>query len=247
MKKSAKIVNDIQGVRGAIVVELIDATYADPYWLARFGERGRLLAEQDAQYHIDNLERAIRFNLLSAPTHHYRWVQNVLLHRGFCTYHLQQFLDLLSAQLQERLPQHFPSIQPYLLAGYQGLSYTSPACVALVEHQAAISSRAIESVLERYTPRPDRLAAWVQSRQQEMTLHLSYLADAVERQTPTLFEQHLHWMQRFLPSQGVSEGILFAELDQTGRQITLLLPADLANLFTALLDPLLTGWDPPGR
>jgi hypothetical protein len=247
MNASLTVVEALDALRPQIVTGMMAAMDADPYWQARYGPRGRALAEQDVQYHLDNLTRAVRFELPTSPTHHYRWLQNVLLHRGLCTYHLEWTLDTLSRLLQDLLPEQYPTLQPYLQAGYAGIAYTQDECLALWPLRSAILAAVIEALLEEFTPRPDRLAAWVAARQAEMLLTFSYLLDAVERNQPALFLEHVTWMRRYLPSQGISDAILHSALGLTARQISALLPSGQAFPFTGLLDQVLTTWGTSAR
>lgn len=183
----------IGAARIEIVSRVVDAMYADPFWLERFGSLGRKHAEQDVHYHLDNLSRAIRFGLLESPVHHYHWLQNVLNHRGICTRYLKHTLDQLGRQLAELLPETWPVIQPYMEAGYRGLEYSHPGCRELAAQEQAIG-QAVASSLVDHPQAPasqEQRASWLLARQEEGLCYLSYLLDAVEKNEARIFFDHV--------------------------------------------------------
>ena len=132
-------VKAIEFVRPQIVEGLVQEMYQDPFWEARYGERGRLHSAQDTHYHLNKLIDAVALGLPDIFTQYMHWVQGLLIYRGMSTLHLHETLDSLAKQLAHHVPEYWPHIQEYLMAGDAGLLYPNADCQALVEHSAIIA------------------------------------------------------------------------------------------------------------
>lgn len=93
----------LEQARSVIVRKLLDEVYTEAFWQVRFGALGRIHAEQNANYHLNTLLVALRFDLDSSTGQHYLWLRNILVRRGMCTRHLRRTLDSLQRLLAEEI------------------------------------------------------------------------------------------------------------------------------------------------
>ena len=68
-----------------------------------------------------------------------------------------------------------------------------------------------------------------------MNYHLQYLAEAVTRESPLLFEDYLRWLKVFLPRVGVGEGDVVNSLAAVKETLSEMMPAELAVVPTRYL------------
>ena len=234
-QRREEIISAIERVRSLIVERLVEQMYTDPFWEERYGNLGKMHARQDVNYHLDNLVTAIRAEMLSSPVNYYRYLQNVLVHRGISTRHIRQTLDLLKILLEQALPDEWTEIVSYLDAGYKGLEYEHSACQTLSEIEEQIA----QAATNRLTPLDERSSSlddWKQARFQEMLIHLSYLLDAVEKELPQIFEDHARWSLSFYPTQGVAPEIIWREWSLLLEEIRSRLNPEEVHPFQELLE-----------
>jgi hypothetical protein len=75
-----------------------DAFYRNhPEWLARFGDRGRDLAHEDAGFHVDFLAGAVEAGEPQAFADYVRWARKVLGARGIRPTFLAEHLGQIGA------------------------------------------------------------------------------------------------------------------------------------------------------
>ncbi|MEW5872858.1 MAG: hypothetical protein AB1894_26600 [Chloroflexota bacterium] len=227
----------LEQARPVMVKKLLDEVYAEAFWQVRFGSLGRMHAEQDANYHLDNLIVALRFDLDSSTAQHYQWLRNVLVKRGMCTRHLRRTLDSLQRLIAETLPAEWPAIQPYLLQGYTGLACTHPACQALAAQEQSIA-RAVTEKMAAGSPQSAAAGADLlqgATRLEEILCHLSYLQDAIEQDAPQMFTAHVEWLAGYLARHTPTPAVLYAELRWLAQEIeTRLAPQDAAPFLQLL-------------
>jgi hypothetical protein len=161
--------------------KVLDDMYAaDPFWTRRFGERGRRHANEDSDFHMQYLRRAVDANDPEVMVRYATWLRDVLVSRGMCSRHL--------AENFERLAQAIASHR------WDG----GRKAVAIVEEAA----RALAYRPDTDARRIQDLAVADEGR------HLaSYLADAVARANPALFVDHVRWLARELPGEGGATGL----------------------------------------
>src|ERR1043165_7247139 len=73
-----------------LVRESLEAMYRDPFWLERFGERGRKFAREDRMYPLKYLPAALSIGATQTLEDYARWLQRVLTTRGMCTLHIEE-------------------------------------------------------------------------------------------------------------------------------------------------------------
>ncbi len=161
----------------AIAARSIDAMYRDPFWDARFGERGRRFSDEDARRHVQYLAEAVETSYAEPFAIYARWLRSVLTTRGMCSLHIHDNFSRLGDALREEAPEMFQASEPHLEAGRLALLPDEPVALAL--HQAAVSA--------------PRVASREPFIDDEAFL-LSYLADAVTLGRADTFARHLEWI-----------------------------------------------------
>lgn len=230
-----EMVKAIEYTRPQIVDGLVQEMYQDPFWEARYGERGRIHSVQDTHYHLNKLIDAISLDLPDVFTQYYHWVQGLLVYRGMSTLHLQETLDSLANQLSIHVREYWPQIQVYLKAGYEGIVYTNSDCQALVEKSMEIAQAATRRLLDpgnvHILPASRSEADWLRDNR----FFLSYLADAVWVEKEELFGNQINWVKGFLAPFGITEKILQQDMRLLAEETRRALPGDQAARFVRLL------------
>lgn len=151
--------------------------YRDPFWMRRFGERGRKFAEEDGLHHVEYLVRALEAGTSEVLVEYARWLQVVLTARGMCSEHLRENFERLSR-----------------LIGEQGLPDADLAARHLADAQSALAYRG--GPAREVQQAAARMAGAVPSGfRREAELLVSYLADALNLEQPEAFEKHVAWLR----------------------------------------------------
>jgi hypothetical protein len=160
----------------AVSARVIEDMYGSPFWLARFGDRGRRHAGRDGDFHIQYLCEAVASGDAGVFVSYARWLREVLVTRGMCSRHLaDNFVRLAAAIEREAWPGRERAVE-ILRAGAASLAYTDGAA----------------ALVERVRPAED----------DDLDHFLSYLADATALGRPELFEQHVSFMAGFYLQEG---------------------------------------------
>ena len=186
----------LEAATPAIVEDVLEATYRDPFWMARFGKRGREFTASDNRHHLDTLASAVVFGE-AAMTDYARWLQGLLTTRGMCTLHIQENLETLVASVERRLPAwHADVCRPLLRAGIRALRYDGAAGV-LVDLLGTVLTRFHErEARKEAAPSPAPLRHALQ-------YYVSFLADAQAREAPDQLLAYLRWSAAFLGEGGI--------------------------------------------
>jgi hypothetical protein len=178
--------------------------YANPFWQERFGERGRLRAEEDGRYHLTYLAEALRAENPEILVNYARWLQTVLTTRGMCSRHLAENFTRLAAAIRDEAAPGVDEAARYLEVAETALTYADGPARAV---QLAAPTLAERTVVELYARHPDWLryggAAGQQRCQDDILYHLSYLADAVALGRADLFADYIRWIAAFLDRRGI--------------------------------------------
>ena len=160
----------------AISQQVLEDMYReDPFWTRRFGDKGRRHADEDSDFHMQYLRRAVDANDPDVMVRYATWLRDVLVSRGMCSRHLAENFERLAQAIAAR--------------GWDG----GRKAVAIVEEAA----RALEYREGSVARGVHDLAFPDDGR------HLaSYLADAISRDNPSLFIDHVRWLARETPGQG---------------------------------------------
>lgn len=192
----------LEVLRPKLAARVRDEVHQDPFWLARFGERGRRFIEEDATFHVSFLVQALVANDPSLITGYARWLRTVLTARGMCSLHLAEDFDRLGRAIVIEMAE--PGVaEP---GGAEVGEAAAPALEMLSAARRALDhadgpgralSLAAERVAERVLATPDGAALG----RTGLRHLLSYLADAVALRRPERFEAHVRWLDGWLRAQ----------------------------------------------
>jgi hypothetical protein len=197
----------------------VEWMYQDPFWEARYGaERARRFGSEDAHFHVRYLVQALAEQRPSVLEGYAVWLRTLLVSRGMCTLHLDQnFAGLQAALAAEGFGPDSPA-QAYVQAARAALRYPQGPARTVQELAPRLAHRAVEALGSEVPPSlHPRL-------EEELLLHLSYLADAVGTGRPELFANHVRWYTDFWARREL--GAL------TFRRLLSALEAALADILT---------------
>lgn len=86
----SELADRIEARKQEIAARACELMYEDPFWAARFGERGRKFSAEDGAYHVTYLLEALRSGSPGVIESYARWLRTVLVTRGMCSRHLAQ-------------------------------------------------------------------------------------------------------------------------------------------------------------
>jgi DNA-binding phage protein len=198
----------------------LDAMYAHPFWLERFGERGRRFADQDSEYHLSYLAQALRASDPAVLTHYARWLQSLLVSRGMCTLHIAENFQQLGQGLQRALADRAAPALALLEAARDALRYDAGPARELQE----CAEQLVRAARGQLGPEPE-LPSLPQRPHDELAYFVSYLADALAQRRPELLQQHVLWSQTFLVRHGQARGWLARALSVLREQLSSASPA----------------------
>lgn len=168
------LIAELRAAGPRLTKRVMDEMYRDPFWIARYGERGRENADADGDFHVKYLTSSIEANDPSLFVTYGRWLRDLLVARGMCSQHLERNFELLADAIAEEAwdgREHAISI---LLGGAHGLRYTSGDAAVLDEHRDAWSAKVGD----------------------QGEVLLSYLADALATKQRMAFEGYVHLLSK---------------------------------------------------
>lgn len=183
-----------------IARRVTDATFAEePFWTARFGDRGRQRTYEDAAYHIDYLVQALAAQDPDVMRGYARWLQSLLTTRGMCTAHIAENFERIEAILSGELAEPAVALD-YLRRAREALLYPAGPARELQEASpelARVAAQRMNGILE----------------ERDMRHLLSYLADAIALGRPELFDQYLRFASSFFDKRGARPGAMRRAVD----------------------------------
>jgi hypothetical protein len=187
-----------------LTARVLDEMYANPFWQERFGERGRRHARNDGDYHLTYVAEAVAAGDDRVFTKYATWLRDVLTSRGMCSRHLaENFERLASAVAGEAWPDGERAIA-VLHAGAVALRHTSGDAALLDEHSTTVAAAATTAL---YAAHPEWLDAGGHAGRarcyDDLTYHLSYLADALAAERRPSFTAHAQFVAGMLARSGL--------------------------------------------
>jgi hypothetical protein len=214
---AAVIAREGPALSRAVIAEM----YRNPFWQARFGDRGRRHADDDGDFHVRYLVEAMRADSPAVMVNYGRWLRSVLVPRGMCTRHLGDNFARLRAAIAAAKLRGGESAVAMLAAAEAGLAYDAPGPRALQDRAARLAAVAVEAMRDRYPYRhPEGGADGWASCLDDALYHLSYLADAVAADDVRLFTDYVHFVARFLAARGLAAAHLDELLGALGAAMT---------------------------
>ena len=189
----------LERTAGAIADRAHRDMYLDPFWIARFGERGRAYAVEDARYKVTYLVEALRAGSAKGFADFSIWLRGVLRARGMCSRHLADGIAAVSRSLG-MLETETGDARAVLDSGIAALSYSAGEAAAV---DAAVA----------HAPRIhpwDQRPGWTSTA--DAAHLLSYAADALDAGTPDPFLAHVEWAARHAAASGTTTAAVDAAL-----------------------------------
>lgn len=175
-----------------------EAMYAeDPFWIARYGQRGMQYATSDGHYHVKYLAESLESGDLRHLVGYARWLQSVLVTRGMCTRHLEDnFTRLADAIEREALPD--AAIASAFL--HEAANALVPGGDAGEIYEAAqdLADAAVRLLPDPPTPADAEAVAF------DVERLVAYVADAMASDRDDLLVAHLRWAVGVHGGQGRS-------------------------------------------
>ena len=166
----------------AISQQVLDDMYReDPFWTRRFGDRGRRHANEDSDFHMQYLRRAVDANDPDVMVRYATWLRDVLVSRGMCSRHLAENFERLARAIGAHAWD----------GGKKAVAIVEGAARAL-DYRAGTAAHTVQNL------------AFPDDDGRHLT---SYLADAVARGNSTLFADHVRWLAREMPGEGAIAGL----------------------------------------
>ena len=173
----------LQREGAALSHAVLEAQYRDPFWRARFGERGRRHADQDSAFHLQYLSRALETSAPEIMVRYAQWLREVLVTRGMCSRHLAENYRLLAEELERR---PWPDVA-------RAASYLREAAAAL--DPTGGEAAALRSARDRVVT---SAARGVPGRAESVANLVSYLEDAIAFDDTALWTTHVAWAGRWM-------------------------------------------------
>lgn len=198
----------------------IEAMYRDPFWQARFGDRGRRHAEEDSAYHVKYVVAALRAGDRAVFENYTIWLRGVLASRGMCSWHLaESFRQLTLALGAEQIMGAEPAAE-LLAVGGHALEYHAGPAAPLTAHAQELKAR-VEQQLGGEGYRLDEL--------------LSFVQDGLSRGDSSALPRHVAFLQSTLSSEPLERAQLHDTLSALfDAAAAWLAPGDAASLRTTL-------------
>lgn len=206
------LVAHIEARAPALAARVLEEMYRNPFWLERFGERGRQFARQDGEFHLSYLVQALAAGDAGVLTGYARWLQPVLTTRGMCTRHIDENFARLARAIEDEIADAGAAIV-MLDATRAALRYEAPAPRHVQDASAHIADEATADIYRRHPEWDARWGAGGRERcRDDIGYHLSYLADAIALDRPAVFTDYVAWIAAFLARRSIPVDHMLATL-----------------------------------
>ena len=189
--------------------------YRDPFWMERFGPRGRRHADEDSDFHLQYLRRALAAGDPAVLVRYARWLREVLVTRGMCSSHLgENFRRLSDAIAASGWPGHETAVA-YLRVAEEALEYPGGAARAIQQRLDDIGEQA-EAAYARRHPRGQLRLVRFGGFHQDLAGLACYVADALALGSEATFVTHVRWMHGFIERRAAPAAATVHVLDALG-------------------------------
>jgi hypothetical protein len=204
------LVSELEARAGELSARVIEDMYRDPFWLARFGERGRKFAHEDGRRHLSYLAQALVANDATVLVEYARWLRPVLTSRGMCSLHLDENLERIGRALEADVSNAGPALA-FLERARDGLRYASGTEGEL----EAVKARLVETAAAEAATAGHTRA----STARELAHVFSYLRDAAALGRTDLFVEYVAFAEQLGRGRGRAPGDLGRALLALDRQL----------------------------
>lgn len=195
----------------ALSQRVLEEMYRDAFWGERFGDKGRRHADEDSDFHLRYLARALTAGDAAILVRYATWLREVLATRGMCTRHLDENFRLLSREIAAQPWPDRDWAAALLAQARDALVYPEGAARWVQAHAERIAAGAVQRA------RAKGGGAWKRDDARgDAGLHddahnyTSYLADALALGNPRTLIDHTRWFVRHLQAHGVAAATIEA-------------------------------------
>lgn len=207
---SVLLLRELEAHGHAISQKILDEMYVDPFWIKRFGAKGRRHADEDSDFHMRYLKRALESNDQGLMPRYATWLRDVLVSRGMCTHHLAENFERLARAIAERGWADHEEALALLDGAVESLRYPGGVEAAIQQRSGKLAEAWEKRLRARGADPRQGLARGPGAFQVDAAHLLSYLADARAHANPQLLVSHVRWLARELPGAGGVDGLRFA-------------------------------------
>jgi hypothetical protein len=189
---------DVLETQGQALAEwALARMYEDPFWDARFGERGRRFSREDGLTHVRYLVESLRGSV-DTMVSYARWLQTLVTSRGMCTRHVAENFARLAEAIGREIDDS-EAAQKMLAAARAALAYPAEGSTAHARNVQDASEAIAKAWHEALGGGPSP------SRDELLTL-VSYLADTLAVGKSAGLAEHMKWAVPFFERRGVPAG-----------------------------------------
>jgi hypothetical protein len=193
---------------------VLNEQYRDPFWHERFGARGRRHADEDSDFHVKYLVRALSHGDAGVMIRYARWLREVLATRGMCTRHLADNFARLCEAIREMRWTGGGAAMEVLHAAEEALRYESGPERAVQDAGDDAVADVVRMHRDRFPRgwgaagrRPD------EALREDIDNYASYLADALAFGSPATLVAHTSWLAAYLDRFSIPREELDAAID----------------------------------
>jgi hypothetical protein len=199
MSKHAELSAHLAASGETLATRVLAEQYADPFWVARYGEKAQRRGREDVLFHLKYIVQALEEDDPAVMASYARWLQSLLCARGMCTRHLSENFARLGRAMSE-----LDGIDPkpaidMLAAATDALGYPDAAARAAQQRAGEVAAT-IATILAAEFPTAAGRAPT------DAEFLVDYAADAIALGGPKTFEEHAAWLPGFLAAQGAPAG-----------------------------------------
>ena len=189
----------------ALSQRVLDEMYRDAFWSERFGDKGRRHANEDSDFHLRYLARAIAAGDAGILARYATWLREVLATRGMCTRHLDENFRLLAREIAAQPWPDRDWAAALLAQARDALAYPGGAARWVQDHGDRLAAAAVHGAQAhgRGTWKKDD-ARGDAGLSDDARNYASYLADALALGEARTLVDHTRWFVRHLHAHGAS-------------------------------------------
>ena len=187
----------------ALSQKVLDEMYRDPFWTERYGDRGRRHANEDSDFHLQYVSRAIAAGDAGVLRRYAVWLREVLATRGMCTRHLDENFRLLAREIASQPWPDRERAIAFLGEARDALTHEAAEARELQQRTGALA----EAIAREFTQRHPR--GWKRDDRGEDALrddaanYVSYVCDAIAFGKADTLVTHTQWLARHALGRGV--------------------------------------------
>jgi hypothetical protein len=202
MSEHDAIIELLQRHGRGISQRVLEEQYRDPFWTERYGSRGRRHADEDSDFHLRYLARALQHGDPGVMVRYARWLRDVLASRGMCTRHLAENFRLLAEGLEAMHWSGGETAVAFVRSGQDALLYDEPVARAVQEAAGKAAAEVSRAHRERFPRGWKHAAERPDGLRDDLLNYLSYLVDALALGSPATLVAHTAWFAGFLQRHG---------------------------------------------